>query len=210
MSSTVEHGGAPSEVPQEPATLDAIPAALRALGWDATAYEWELLQEVAALYAWDEDRTLRDEGEPYGAVPVEAGMKARQHQAAFLRREKANGIERSAMMETLPPRFVIVDEADAPEPRMVCEWVPRVGYCYLDRRRGKADLDGMTGREATPIEAFGFEWAETDGGTVTFHRTTRPVTATYRDGGRRRWQSEIEQFEYPTLKPAAREALGDR
>ena len=43
------------------------------------------------------------------------------------------------------PKYVIVNEYDAPEPRMVCQWVPGVGYCYMDRTHGKSRYDGMTG-----------------------------------------------------------------
>jgi hypothetical protein len=76
-------------MPKEPETLDDVPAALRRLGWGGIAQEWELMQEVLAFYANDEDRTLREEGEPYGSIPTEVGIKARQHRASFQRREAA-------------------------------------------------------------------------------------------------------------------------
>lgn len=69
-------------------TIDDVPSILRTNGLDDIAAEWELMQEVLALYADDEDRFLKEDGEPY-CIPTEAGMKARQHRAAFCRREAA-------------------------------------------------------------------------------------------------------------------------
>lgn len=69
-----------------PKTIDDTPDFLRANGFHDIAVEWELMQEVLALYADDEDRFLKEDGEPY-CIPTEAGMKARQHRAAFRRRE---------------------------------------------------------------------------------------------------------------------------
>ena len=101
------------------------------------------------------------------------------------------------------PKYAIINDVDAPEPRMVVQWVERVGYCSLDRRTNKADFDGMKGAEATDIRAFGFSWAENRDGTVSFYRNDLPVTATYRDGEPRFWQSPAEFFEYSILKPSA-------
>lgn len=70
-------------------TIDEVPALLRSHGMADIAVEWELMQEVLALYASDEDRFLSEDGEPYGSIPTEAGIKARQHRAAFQRREAA-------------------------------------------------------------------------------------------------------------------------
>lgn len=70
-------------------TIDDVPSILRAAGLADIATEWELMQEVLAFYANDEDEFLRDVGEPYGGIPTEAGMKARQHRAAFQRRKAA-------------------------------------------------------------------------------------------------------------------------
>lgn len=108
--------------------------------------------------------------------------------------------------KTTPARYVIINEIDAPEPRMVCQWVPGIGYCYLDRRGTKPDHDGMIGAEATPVEAFGFAWAENPDGTVSFYRSERPVTATYRDGVPRRWQHHADSFEFRRLTAGARRA----
>jgi hypothetical protein len=98
-----------------------------------------------------------------------------------------------------PSRYVIINDIDAPEPRMVCQWVPRKGYCYLDRTRGKPQHDGMSGLDATSIEAFGFVWTDNPDNTVSFYLSTRPVTATYSDGKSRRWQSRVESFEFRRL-----------
>lgn len=76
-----------ADLPAAPETLDGIPAALRSIGWETIAHEWELMQEVLALYANDEDRASKGDGEPFGTIPTEAGMKARTHRAAFRRRE---------------------------------------------------------------------------------------------------------------------------
>jgi hypothetical protein len=39
--------------------------------------ELSVLEDVCAAYARDEDRYLAGEGEPYGSIPTEIGMKAR-------------------------------------------------------------------------------------------------------------------------------------
>ncbi|SHK23707.1 hypothetical protein SAMN02745194_04515 [Roseomonas rosea] len=102
-----------------------------------------------------------------------------------------------------PTRYVIINDCDAPEPRMVCQWVPGVGYCYLDRRGIKPTYDGMTGTHATPVEAFGFVWTDNPDGTVSFYRSERPVTATYQDGKLRRWQDRADGFEFRRLVAGA-------
>lgn len=100
-------------------------------------------------------------------------------------------------------KYVIINDVDAPEPAMVCQWVPSIGYCYLDRRHPKPRHDGMRGLEATPIEAFGFLWVENSDGTVSFYQSDLPVTATYQDGEPRRWQSRATSFEHKVLRRAA-------
>jgi len=85
--------------------------------------------------------------------------------------------------ETTRPTYVIISEFDAPDPRMVCQWVPGVGYCYLDRRGNKPGYDGMTGAKATPIETFGIIPCDNPDGTVSFYGSAEtPPTATYEDG----------------------------
>ena len=99
-----------------------------------------------------------------------------------------------------PPRYVIINDFDAPDERMVCQWVDGVGYCYLNRSGSKPRHDGMRAcRTTTPIEAFGFVHSDNPDGTVSFYRTTRAPTATYPDGEPRRWQGRLECFEYERL-----------
>jgi hypothetical protein len=97
------------------------------------------------------------------------------------------------------PLYAIINDTDAPEPRMVCQWMPGVGYCYLDRGRGKPDFDGMPGAKATSVEEFGFVCADNADGTVSFYRSDRPVTATYDDGEPRQWQHHRDSFEFRKL-----------
>ena len=98
------------------------------------------------------------------------------------------------------PKYVIINDFDAPQPSMVCQWVPGVGYCYLDRRDTKPNHDGMTGDAATPVEAFGIVWTDNKDGTVSFYLSDSPVTATYQDGEPRVWQSSRNSFEFKRLK----------
>jgi hypothetical protein len=52
--------------------------------------ELHLLEEVCAIYANDEDRYLRDDGEPY-CIPPEVGMKARSARARYNARAAMTG-----------------------------------------------------------------------------------------------------------------------
>lgn len=113
-------------------------------------------------------------------------------------------------MTSAKPRYVIINDCDAPQPNMVCQWVENVGYCYLDRSSGKPQHDGMQGFEATPVEAFGFSWTEGGDGTVSFRRSTAPVTATYNDGEPRRWQHRSDGFKHHKLATGAVAAQGVR
>lgn len=101
----------------------------------------------------------------------------------------------------MKPKYVIINDTDAPQPAMVAQLVPGVGYCYLDRK--KSSFDGMKGHEATNVEDFGFTWAENADGTVSFYRNDRDPTATYHDGEPRRWQSRAVSFEWRVLKRGA-------
>ncbi len=92
-------------------------------------------------------------------------------------------------------KYVIINDCDAPQPRMVCQWVPGVGYCYLDRRQNKSAYDGMYGDAATPMEAFGFICRDDPDGTVSFYLSGEQPTATYKDGQPRRWQSHATAFQ---------------
>jgi len=106
------------------------------------------------------------------------------------------------MSKSQPPRYVIINDCDKPEPNMVCQWVPGIGYCYLDRRSTKPEHDGMAGEQATSIEAFGFVWTDNSDGTVSFYKTDKPVTAVYSDGKPRSWQSSTTSFERVQLRDA--------
>jgi hypothetical protein len=100
------------------------------------------------------------------------------------------------------PKYVIINETDAPEPSMVCQWVAGMGYCYMDRSGLRPEHDGMQGAEATSINAFGFVCVEDRDGMVRFYRTDKPPTATYRDGEPRPWQSKQDSFEFRRLTAA--------
>ena len=105
-------------------------------------------------------------------------------------------------MSETTARYVIVSDADAPSPSMVCQLVPGLGYCYMNRGYNKPSFDGMRGDGATPIEAFGFEWTEDADGWTHFDQTGA-VTATYQDGSPRRWQSSLRSFDWRRLKMGA-------
>lgn len=87
-----------------------------------------------------------------------------------------------------PPRFAIMNTCDAPQRRMVCEWIPKVGYCYMRRsvEPHLKDFDGMMPSRPTAIESFGFV-SDVCGTEVVFRRVG-PSTATYEDGTPRYWQ----------------------
>lgn len=106
------------------------------------------------------------------------------------------------------PKYVIINETDAPIPSMVCQWVKGVGYCYMERHATKPQHDGMRGVEVTPVEAFGFEWAEDQDGMVRFYRSEHAPTATYADGEPRAWQSRSDKFEFRIMTAAAKPAKG--
>lgn len=94
-------------------------------------------------------------------------------------------------------KYVIMNDTDAPQPNMVCQWVEGVGYCYLDRTNNKPRHDGMRGSEATPVTTFGVGWVEGKG-MVQFY-VTHPSFARYPDGMPRRWQSDVREFSWPIL-----------
>lgn len=69
--------------------------ALAALKANPAVVELHLLEEVCAFYANDEDAFNREDAEPFGSIPVEVGMKARQARERFIEREERanNAIE---------------------------------------------------------------------------------------------------------------------
>ncbi|ACY33420.1 hypothetical protein [Comamonas thiooxydans] len=60
-----------------------------AVGTSNAVAEVHLLEEVCARYADDEDRYLAGNGEAYGSIPTEAGMKARAARKRFNSRKDA-------------------------------------------------------------------------------------------------------------------------
>jgi hypothetical protein len=79
-------------------SIEEVPTLLRKNGLADVAVEWELMQEVLALYANAEDRSTQamiESGEDYddafSSIPIDAGIKARQHRTAFKRREAERG-----------------------------------------------------------------------------------------------------------------------
>lgn len=56
--------------------------------------EMHLLEEVLAFYVKDEDRYLKEEGEAYGSIPTDVGIKARSAASRFHAREQAAKHER--------------------------------------------------------------------------------------------------------------------
>ena len=63
--------------------------ALAALKASPALAEQHLLEEVCAFYSDDEDKFNREGGEPFGSIPVEVGMKARQARERFIERAAA-------------------------------------------------------------------------------------------------------------------------
>jgi hypothetical protein len=100
----------------------------------------------------------------------------------------------------MKPKYAIINDVDAPVPSMVCQWVPKVGYCYMKREGGHEKYDGMAGgASTTPVENFGWAVQENPDGTVSFYRNGKPSFATYHDGSIRRWQHSAHSFEHRRL-----------
>lgn len=72
--------------PAAPAGLMAW--ALAALKANPAMAELHIVEEVCAFYANDEDGFNREGGEPYGSIPTEVGMRARQARERFIEREE--------------------------------------------------------------------------------------------------------------------------
>lgn len=106
------------------------------------------------------------------------------------------------MADKRPPKYAIVNTVDAPTPEMVAQWIPGVGYCYLDRTGNKPSFDGMPADEATGINTFGITVFEHgDGpnkGKVDFLATGRSF-ARYHDGLPRLWQDSRHTFTHTRL-----------
>ncbi len=104
--------------------------------------------------------------------------------------------------EPQPPRFAIMNTCDAPQRRMVCEWVPRVGYCYMMRNMEPhmKVYDGMKPPKPTAIQDFGFDVDIMNGEAI--FQSFRPSSATYEDGKMRDWQDSVwtTRFCLPLVK----------
>lgn len=100
------------------------------------------------------------------------------------------------------PRFVIINDSDAPSRRNVAQWVDGVGYCYMarDEYPNLKEFDGMQPLNPTPIEDFGFAILPRMD-EVAFVRAGESV-ATYEDGKPRAWQDIRSQnaFTLPAVK----------
>lgn len=94
------------------------------------------------------------------------------------------------------PRFAIINTCDAPQRRMVCEYLDGVGYCYMARAMEPhlKMYDGMNPERPTSLEDFGFD-IEISNNEALFRRT-RTWVATYEDGMPRKWQDRVYPFEF--------------
>lgn len=81
------HGGQHDEclVPAAQGDPDAFPV-YRGPASDELLNELHLLEEVCARYADDEEAYLRDDGEPFGTISTECGLKARAARKRYLAR----------------------------------------------------------------------------------------------------------------------------
>jgi hypothetical protein len=116
---------------------------------------------------------------------------------------------KKSTIDNSQPRFAIVNTADAPQRRMVCEWIPDIGYCYMMRQQEPhlKDFDGMRPARPTPIESFGFA-VEIAGDEAIFTRTN-DSSATYEDGKLRPWQDRYwkSQFSLPLVRGVKRKRV---
>jgi hypothetical protein len=95
-------------------------------------------------------------------------------------------------------RYVILNDTDCPERKMVCQFVDGIGYCYLNRDPILARHDGMVSYRPTPMADFGFAVTDMPDGIVKFSQVSSPC-ATYEDGAPRRWQGRATEFEFDML-----------
>ncbi len=110
-------------------------------------------------------------------------------------------------MKPTQPRFAIMNTTDAPQRRMICEWIPRVGYCYMMRMHEPhlKDFDGMKPLRPTDVREFGFK-VDFAAGEAHFTRIGMS-TATYEDGRPREWQDRQwgDRFSLPLVNRKRRE-----
>jgi hypothetical protein len=98
------------------------------------------------------------------------------------------------------PRFVILNDYDRPERRLVAQWVPGTGYCYMNRVEEPRlkQYDGVTATRPTNMEDFGFGIV-VRGSAVTFGMVGGNI-ATYADGRGRPWQDNTTSFTLPLIE----------
>lgn len=98
-------------------------------------------------------------------------------------------------------QHAIVDDADQPSRRQVCQKVGSVFYYSL--RYIRKELKGYALKPKRPVflEDFGFEI--TDHGEEFYFEIVGPGFATYADGRPREWQGE-KTFFLPKLGPRGR------
>lgn len=98
----------------------------------------------------------------------------------------------------LYPRFVIFNDTDAPEPRMICELVDG-RYYYMARLYDKRlrEYSMIPHNNVTAVEAFGFEIIEQTWQT-DFVLNGKSL-AKYKDGKPRNWQSSNREFSMPNV-----------
>jgi hypothetical protein len=106
--------------------VDAVIAAYVATLPDAPeklVAELHLLEEVCAFYANDEDRYLAGDGEPFGSIPTEVGLKARSARERFNQREVAEAARIAALWPKKVELTDAVQPPGGPEERGVPEEV---------------------------------------------------------------------------------------
>lgn len=86
------------------------------------------------------------------------------------------------------PKYAIVNHCDRPCLRLVAQWVPDVGYCYMAQSYFPElkQYNGMRHPKPTDVRDFGFEIIEGSNGAM--FRKTGQTTARYDNGDWREWQ----------------------
>lgn len=86
-------------------------------------------------------------------------------------------------------KYFILNDIDRPYPRLVAQKIGDRLY-YMNKELFPLYKQGFEGKEATPVEYFGFKITEV-GNRVHFTKT-QPSLATYRDKRPREWQGPTE------------------
>lgn len=97
------------------------------------------------------------------------------------------------------PRFAIINTCDAPCRRMVCQYVPKIGYCYNARSLEPhlKNYYGMEPGNPTSLEDFGFDILVV--GELAVFTRNRECIATYEDGKHRPWQDRNHDEQFSVL-----------